>query len=381
MEDRIGKLSDILRGGGTNTNPAVVLAFSIVDTIGERNSIELYIKLQQSCAINDKQIQFSNLPLGNIGAPLGSPIYPSGGGNGLGKNLSPPVEDGGKTTYDPTVTPVPNPWGYNTQAGSQAFRSSGIEYLALRCYLQTPCNDNHTVTQTGVSPDMLPTANQDSTEQPTAFPAGNDTTQIYQNPSVPDLSKYTAPNLADTGNGNGNSTQSSLYTTAAGETRLDINPLSIALPIADDPANYQAGNDTCVFLPIGLPQARLTLHFDCEQVGSWPNVPQPLANFEWSGTGVTKTINGKLLSCSLHPMPPTLDATATQTIYRCNAQITYALNRPPQPSESIPVGVLPFTNLTPDKTVCQLQQLYQGANAQIFGDQSGNANQSKTGYS
>jgi hypothetical protein len=57
-------------------------------------------------------------------------------------------------------------------------------------------------------------------------------------------------------------------------------------------------------------------------------------------------------------MPPTTDATSTSKILHVSARITYALNRPPARTDTIPLGVLQWTEYTPSQNALQLLSIY-----------------------
>ena len=350
IEDRLGKAKDM----GKN-NLVVPVAFSMVDVIGERNEIELYMKTQHGL-LNEKgqpadnPNNFLGTPLGSLGRPLGS----LSDGMGLSLGTTP---NGSYGKYDPTQSHVPNVWGYNSQGGEDV-RTSGITKLLLRCYLQVPCNDKHAINTTP------------QTEKPGSQVAASPDTSVFKSPSASyysDLalsSKVTTPE-----------TSTGIYTHAAAEVSVSVNPLVAQLAIAADPTEYKIGDDTSVFVVMGLPQATLIYNFECEMVGAWPNVPQPLPTFSFS------KITARLLGFCIKPMPPTIDATGTKAIYHARALITYGLSRPPQANEPIPIGVLPFTSFKPDGTKVALQALYNGPNCNMFGTGTVNTGQNPTGYS
>ncbi len=344
LEDRLGQIQSM----GTN-NAQVPVAFSMTDVSGERNEVELYLKVQSSinAETNDglptTPADFFALPVGTMGRPIGSMISFNIGDGTVGNDV-----------YDPTNSAVPNPWGYDSQAGDTP-RQSAIVALALQCYLQWPCDNNHAIPgqdwQNGSQPQR-PT-------QPL----------VTQSVSVQQWGQgFSVPNLQS------KETQTAIYTFCAAETTLEANPLRVALPIAGSPSQYQAGADTCVAVTLGWTKAQIVFHFECERVGQWPTIPEPIGQFlvpnypgdqgGASGTNIT----GCLLRAKIVPLPATVDATSSKAIYHVSCVYVYALNRPPTRAETIPVGVLPFTNFTPSQNALTLSSMYGGVNAGTYQD-------------
>jgi len=332
IQDRLGKIGTLGKDDGK-----VPLAFSIVDEIGERNGIEVYFKINHqrdssSLTVNDGN--FLGCPLGALGRPLGD-FYPLSQGS---------------PKYNPTVSPVPSVTGYVSQGG-QGPRPAPILALALNCFLQVPTDNVHWIGHGNYSVQPAPASPPLPSNSPT--PPNPPSTSVTQNPN---LDPYALPSLTSSQN-------SALYTFCTAETTLGLNPLRVQLPIADSPANYKAGADTCVVCTLGLPQGALTFHIECERVGDWPDIPEPVPTW----TDPDTKIRGTLLLASLKPMPPTLDALKIKAVYRLSARIVYALNRPPLRGERIPIGVLPFTSFRPTDTALTLSTLYNDPNQQIPG--------------
>jgi hypothetical protein len=275
-------------------------------------------------------------PIGTIGTDLdsGLPITP--------------IAPGYPTTYDAAKSPVPNPWGYNPDGTG---RVSQIANLALQCFVQAPCGgSNRWIYQSQA-------AGEPTGQNPQQPPTQTDTT-VYNYPNLPSYSPGSLPDLQSTAN------QTAMFTHAAGETILTLDPLRVPLPIAGDPTQYDGASDTCVLITLGWPQARITFHVEAERVGQWPAVPEPVPSFTMKG------ITGNLISAVLTPMPPTTDATSTSKILHVSARITYALNRPPARTDTIPLGVLQWTEYTPSQNALQLLSIYDAGVQPFSGGKS-----------
>ena len=331
IESRIAKIKDMADKSKVGMVP---VAFTMVDTIGERNMIEVYLKVQHTLTglTPDNPLaneNYAGTPIANIGKPLTI--------DGL------PVAKGYPAKYYKNVTPVSNPWGYNPDGTA---RVSGIARLVLQCYLQWPCDNDHFPHNI---PDYPPGQIQPpKSPSPTDPPYDKkDKTAVSDNPNIPDYDDAQAESLQNTAK------SFPVFTHAAAETILTLNPMRVQIPIAADPTKWNGTDDTCVFATLGLPQATLSFHVECECAGQWPNVPEPVPSFsDKSG------IKGQLLSAVLTPMPPTTDACAIKPIYHVSCNIVYGLNRPPQRTEKIPIGVLPWTNFKPADVAVAPADLY-----------------------
>ena len=111
-----------------------------------------------------------------------------------------------------------------------------------------------------------------------------------------------------------------------------------------------------------MPIATLTFHIEAECIGQYPGIPQPVP--VWV---TTDGIQGQLLSSAIEPMPPVLDATQSKSVFHVSCRYVYALSRPPQANEKIPIGVLPTTTMTPQQTALALGSLYGDPNQQVLG--------------
>jgi hypothetical protein len=162
------------------------------------------------------------------------------------------------------------------------------------------------------------------------------------------------------------------FTFAAAETILSVNSTRVQLPIGLNPSKYSAApftakstppsGNTCVVATLGLPTASLTFHIEAECIGQYPGIPQPVP--VWS---TSDGIQGALLSSVIEPMPPVMDATQSKSIFHVSCRYIYALSRPPQPNEKIPIGVLPMSNMTPQQTALAIASLYYDPNQQVLG--------------
>jgi hypothetical protein len=398
IEDRLGKISDL--GKDTAKVPA---AFMMIDQIGERNHISVMLKLRHNLGTIEGIINPGNYygcPIGKLGRPLnfaplgtfGTVNYPN--------------------AYNPMVSGVPGPWGYysNCIAGTgsgEVLRTSQLVALMMLCYTQYPCmstlqhfmqhgvivpiqqprtpvtippgtSGNNTTNQgqppgyqgSGqggyVSPGTTAAGSGASgTSTTTSTTSGNITVNI--NVAVPPFAPPDAnqlPSLANTGGKN------ILYTFATAETKLNLNPMRVQLAVGMNPRFAQPGANTCVIATLGLTQATLTFHIEYESATQWPAMLEPIPF--WQAQNVQTTaptkggtvppagpgIMGTLIDAQITPSPPTNDPTRTKPVYHVSARYIYALNRPPTRSETIPIGVLPFTTLTAAQTQLQLQTLY-----------------------
>ena len=171
IEDRLGKMKDLAKD-----NQSVAVSYGIIDTIGERNEMDMWLKIQHSLGwfpsgTHAQPQNYLATPIGKLGRPLG-----------LDPTDSLPPNWGYTKVYDPTVTPVPSPWGYNTiqkptTVAGEAWRSSFITNYLLWCFLQNPCDNNHWMPKTIIPPVPNPT--------PTLTPTGTTGTNDKSPPGPP----------------------------------------------------------------------------------------------------------------------------------------------------------------------------------------------------
>lgn len=350
IESRIAKIKDMADKTKVGMVP---VAFTMVDTIGERNMIEVYLKVQHNLSgLNGGNNPLTNAnyvgtPIANIGQPLVINDLPAG------QNYP--------QSYDKNKTPFPNPWGYNTDGTA---RVSGIARLVLQCFLQGPCDNDHFYHDRAEYPSDQPTL--PATPSPSDPPDDGDKTQVSANPNIPPYDSAKAASLQNT------TANTPVYTHSAAETILTIDPLRVQVPITANPDRYNGTDDTCVVGALGLPQATIIFHVESECLGKWPLVPEAMPTFTDEKTKIKGVLLGPAI---MTPMPPTTDACAVRPIYHVSCRLVYALNRPPMRDETIPVGVLAWTNFQPKDTELKLSDLYDksvqpysGGNQQSPGD-------------
>ena len=329
MESRLGDLSKLntaQKGPNGKAELAYVESCVFTDHIGERNVISGQLQITHSIDLtpdsngNVSYDAVSNISIGKFGSPL---------------KLAPLGTD---YTYDSTVSKVPAAWGYDVQAGDDG--RSPAARLLLACYLQSPCYDRHNIGNAATpSSQYTPYTAQ---KQPPAV-------QEHQN-------SYTLPGSPSPSTSLSSSQQQAIYTVSTMETHWHQDPVKVQIPIAS--ASLKASDDTCVLATLGPTQASVEFHYEAERFMAQPQIPEP--KNAWA---LASGLKASLMRHYVRLHPPTVTANATGKVYRTEAYYVYALNRPPLPTESIPIGILPALSYTARDNSVSLKDLYDPAQA------------------
>ncbi|HZZ71339.1 MAG TPA: hypothetical protein VFE24_03745 [Pirellulales bacterium] len=122
------------------------------------------------------------------------------------------------------------------------------------------------------------------------------------------------------------------------ESKYLIHQHKVALPIASSSKN---DGDTVYFGTLGPKTAHRVVRIAAERIGAWPTIPT-FADFEDGG------IRYVLIdTVTFDPKAPHPTSDGKRQIYSVDAQLTYGMSRPPNDSENMRVGALPWTVQTP----------------------------------
>lgn len=222
--------------------------------------------------------------------------------------------------YDPNLSWMPNPYGYNTWGGE---RDPAVVAL-FQCYLQRPYHPWHA---TGWWP-----APQNAPEEITRPAVEEVTVERVEPDALPvpeDEKKFTE------------SHKEAMYTFCRMKSHYKISKSRIQLE-----RTSQADDDsTCAITEIGAGRAKRIIIIDAERNGRQPELPPPVDYEDANG------VKGKLASFSVECLPPVVSPAGDSWIYRLRARYVYLLDRiPPLQNASAPwpVGRLPHTA---DKTL------------------------------
>jgi hypothetical protein len=125
------------------------------------------------------------------------------------------------------------------------------------------------------------------------------------------------------------------------ESTYFYNSLRVQMPIARTPdPSTEDTRDTSVVFTLGGRQGRREIRVDAESAGGWPQIPSPVDEY------TDGTLKGTRLKFWHRLHVPILTVDGRDKMYRITAYYLYAMNRAPLDSETLNVGVLPYTSLT-----------------------------------
>lgn len=231
----------------------------------------------------------------------------------LGNHLSLPG-------YDHEVWPQPKT--FSPDSLSSAFQQ----------YLVNPCSGPFgSGSQAGTSPAA-------SRNTPSPGRSASETFVIEGNPNVGSyegkLSGYQTRVSSEM--------RENLYTYYTIKNRYTTRGRRVALPIAkavDESGLDVSGGPTVAIIALGPGVCHRIVHIMAEQVGKYPRVPAP--------EDIVADVPQYLIDNDLVPHAPELLPDGASQLFRIEAKYTYALERPPQVNESIPVGALPIDTTKP----------------------------------
>jgi hypothetical protein len=290
---------------GTEEEPMWILeAGYIREYIGEENAIEAGLTLLRTP--KNQALWMAGLPPDTIGSPLSLEPF-----------------DG--RPYSPQVSTPPSVYGYDPTGNEDRLGVLAV----LQCYLQSPCSDQHEISQPNTSPTIV-------YEDVTGGLAGAESQEEFS------LQKKDSDKLSD-------SAQHSLYTHCAVESDYHISDMTVTLPLA---RAANAAGDACRTISLAPAQCIRTITFDAERVGAWPSVPKPVLDY------ADGSLRARRIGYKLVPHPPTLSADRRTYIYRVRGEFRYQLNRAPTEEERLRTGALPFTSYGVSETQFDTMQAY-----------------------
>lgn len=284
----------------------------VVDHIGDRNVIEVSLRLRRVPEEGNILGSLQNISTNSLGKPLK-----------LAKVPGEPAE------YSPSKSPLLDVYGY-TPAGE-----SRVAVVALfACYLQTPCGAH-----AGPQPSSEPTSIVETPPGTIGEPPG----------AWSDILSRGEDDLSD-------ATRECFYTYAAMHSEYITNACRVALPKAASPRTTSSGNtalpDTVMTFQLGAGICYRRIVFDAERAGRWPQIPEPVDTFE------DGKLKGTKLDDRITPHAPSLAKDRETWIYRVHGEYLYLLNRPVTRQDQPNTGVLPFIDADLIDTIWEPNQAY-----------------------
>jgi len=309
---------------------------AMIDHIGDRNTIEMRLRLQRTFDVEEQRF----LMLRNtFGRPL---------------NFSTRAWAQDMPPYEVHKSPMPAVWGYDSHGDVR--RPAVV--MALACYLQDPCGDRHGYQVTGL-PQQLPQKEKEKER------TGGTTVEGIEVDELPEVSPGEISEQA----------RKILYTHAAAETRYHEDTLRVGLPLGKTsvdksgkvPYTYQGAADQSaaagslsptthwVELAQG-PQARVTIRWEIERIGSWPELPEPKSQVTW------KTSRGEvhlhLIRFDQDFTAPTLAADGERKVFAVEARMEYGLDRALARDEQLKIEYLPTVKFKENDRLVDRSKLY-----------------------
>lgn len=273
-------------------NTYMLLGASFVDYLHD-NRVEMRARIQHTPGKDQSMQPLLHLSLAM--KKIGEPLHLAQGPAQL-------------VDYDPELSPVTPYFGTATWTG------------LFVCSLQSPCNDNHVISQ---RVDEPPEKSKDKPD------SGDGEVLLYE------------PGTGLTGIGDpeverniSQDTLQAMYVHYSVDVDYRADSLRVQLPIANAPEI--ANGSTCVVLSLGRPQANATVRVAAERVGDWPNMP---------ATGDFTDNNGVRWSyrdTRIVAKTPTLTADKKTRLFSLDGELRFFLSRPLAGNESLLTGRLPF---------------------------------------
>lgn len=278
-----------------NNGSAFIRDLELVDEQnGDQNSIRLQASVQHNLEIDSV--------LGLIDRQFGVPIPPD--------KLKAATTSG---TYDPTLSE-------GAKAGDPVYVHGPIPVTAAwHCYLQQPCDDQHSTT----------------TAEVTTGDHGDDTRLEYT------LAASVATDLGDWGNDHTSDAQKAgVYTHWKLQSTYHENKRRKAFGIAGRASTAAPGSSdpTMKVVAIGLPTWKRKVQIEAERVGGTsPVFPEPKRSVPF-GKGTAE-----LLDFAVRPTTPRRSIDGQQ-IHTVVGEYEYALTVPPGKLDRLPIGINPWEN-------------------------------------
>lgn len=210
------------------------------------------------------------------------------------------------------------------RAGENTAVEGPIQMIgAFAAYLQSPCSTAHEIFQAKLS---APSKNPAANSQPTEIKGSVSTSQ--------DLTDDATTNFFNNGG------QTAIYTYYQMESTYPTTYNRAHCPIAQ-PKGTSAGNPsqaTSICITLAPPMAQRRVRIRAERVGAWPDLP----TLDDSQTPDSNGIVYTMLDAIDHPTQPQYSADGKR-IYLLDREYVFALSRAPLPTDSLPVGVDPWS--------------------------------------
>lgn len=273
------------------------------ENIGELNEVQINLEYQYTPPEDQVKVQNFFDEVFNIGHDL----------KGLEPWPIPAAGDPPFDRYDPNLSWMPAPYGYNTWGDQRDPAAVAI----FQCYLQRPYHPWHAtgwwpapagVPDETVRPEQPETLVQRVEEVPE--PAGENESKWSDEHRQ---AHYTYARMK------------SVYRIRKGRGHLERSR------VADD-------GTTAVVVKLGAGKAERLIVFDAERYGEMPKIPAPIDYEDPNG------VRGFLLDWNVELLPPVTSPMGDELIYRIRAYYRYALDRLPPSDETAaawPVGRLP----------------------------------------
>ncbi len=288
----------------------IIQSGALVDHIGEKNMVELQIRVKTT---KGPRLRFINLAKHELGVPL-------------------KLESIDGETYHPGVSREPDLYGYTPYTEGPR---NPVRAFLHHCYLQSPCSPDHSIGRVDQSGDP----EDDGSENPYPEIYGSKVGELEESPG----------DLYD------ESHKEAIFTLCRAESTYVTKGARVQMPIARKVDGRRGTRDTSVILGLAGGQCQRIIRIEAERMGQWPEIPEPVDEYT-DGDG---SLRGTLLEYWDRPMPPTVSVDASTPIYKIEAFYRYAMNRPPRKDEATRVGQLAFTAITQDESALTREQIYK----------------------
>jgi len=280
---------------------STIESLSFTEHIGTRCAIDMSARVKRVEALADK-LKFG-AHMEKMGTPLTLPAMTNTGGNIEG------------TEYNNQLSMLPKPYGFKHNSPEVDRERRPVVLFFLHCYLQNPCASEHSIGPLTPNETPLDYDNPDREEET----AG--TEQDYT-PETDPRTNYSQE------------TADGIYTQAKMTSRYNVNRMFVGMPIAQTSGT----GATSSILQLAGDQNYRYIEVDFERVGSEPNIPNPLHTYTYL------SVNATLVHFDVDILPPIRSVDGSQQVHRALARYVYLLDRAPDFTKGVPIGINPVTN-------------------------------------
>ncbi len=291
-----------------------VESLMLTEHIGSRSAIDMSARIKRVDALS------TTMTLGLLYVQMGEPLVlaPLLNSNGL-------IEG---TNYDHQLSPLPKPYGFKHNSAAVDRERRPVVLFFLHCYLQNPCDTEHSVGP------LTPSETPSKAKPP-------------QREDEPTGSEYPyTPVFIDDENTFSEETHAGIYTMAQMSSRYNTNRMFVQMPIANipekkDSEKKDSGNDaTSEILQLAGSQNYRFIEVNFERVGLEPDIPEPVLAYTHEDGKVKAT----LAHFDVEILSPVRSTDGRQAVFRSLAKYVYLLDRTPDFTKAVPVGINPVTH-------------------------------------